>query len=121
MKKILIIEDDTILQRMYYTLLTNAGFKVRVEENGRKGLSSLTEETPDLILLDIMLSDRMNGFDVLEKLQRGESTKDIKVLILTNLDSEERTAKEIGAVDYLVKVKTKPEEVIARIKDILKN
>jgi len=121
MKKILIIEDDEILVRMYQKRLISEGYDVIEARDARTGLTQAQTKKPDLILLDIMLPGGMNGFDVLEQLKQDESTKDSPVLILTNLESEEKVAKEIGATGYLVKVNAKPDQVIAAINELLAN
>lgn len=121
MNKILIIEDDEILQRMYQQRLESEGFTVIVARDGREGLTLAQSEKPTLILLDIMLPGGMNGFDVLEQIKKDEKTKDIVVLVLTNLGSEEKTAIDIGAAGFLMKVNTKPDDVVAKIKELLAN
>jgi DNA-binding response OmpR family regulator len=119
MKKILLVEDDDILQRMYQKRLQSEGYEVIQARDGKTGLSLAKSDQPDLILLDIMLPGGLNGFDVLEQLKRDQKTKDIAVLVLTNLDSEEKVAKEIGASGYLVKVNTKPDQVIVKVNELL--
>ncbi len=62
-----------------------------------------------------MLPDNMSGFDILEKIKKSPTTKDIPVIMITNLDSEKETAKKMGAKDYLVKVNITPDELVARV------
>lgn len=119
MTKVLIVEDDDILQRMYQKVLTAAGYVVSVVSDGSGALTFLQTEKPDVILLDIMLPGGMNGFDVLEQLKKDPKTREIKVLILTNLSTEEKVAKEIGASGYLVKSNTKPNQVVIAVKKLL--
>ena len=104
---------------MYQKRLQSEGYEVIQARDGKTGLSLAKSDQPDLILLDIMLPGGLNGFDVLEQLKQDSKTKDIAVLVLTNLDSEEKVAKQIGASGYLVKVNTKPDQVIASIKELL--
>jgi len=116
-RKILIIEDDTSLQDIYKKMLTDEGFDVVCKTTGQEGLDQAKKEKPNLIILDIMLPlGKMNGFDVLEMLKRDSEMKNIPILVLTNLDSEEKTAREIGAQDYLVKANTPIGKVIERVK-----
>lgn len=119
MTKVLVIEDDQMLRSMYEKKLSAEGYQVLVAIDGRAGLTLINNEKPDLVLLDIMLPGGMNGFDVLEELKKDEQTKDLPVLMLTNLDSEAKVAKEIGASGYLIKANTRPSEVIATIKGLL--
>ena len=120
MAKILLIEDDSQLVKLYQDVFVDAGFKVLTATTGKKGLEYARSENPDLILLDIMLPNGMNGFDVLEQLEKDGKLKRIPVFVLTNLDSEEKVAKEIGAADYIIKAHVDPSEVVERVKKVLK-
>ena len=119
MAKILLIEDDEILQAMYHKRLRSGAHKVTTARDGKSGLDLERSHHPDLVLLDVMLPGGLNGFDVLEQLKQDPKTKDISVLVLTNLESEEKVAKDIGASGYLVKIKSKPEDVIAKVAELL--
>ena len=98
MKKILLVEDDAILLQMYKDGLREAGFVVETADTGDKAIVRVKSFLPDLVLLDIMLPGNLNGFDVLESMQRDPHLKDIPVVMLTNLDSEKETALKIGAI-----------------------
>src|SRR3989344_362647 len=119
MAKILLIEDDEILQAMYQKQLQSAGHQVIRAGDGKTGLDLAQSGHPDLVLLDVMLPGGLNGFDVLERLKQDPKTKAIAVLMLTNLESEEKVAKDIGASGYLVKLKSKPEAVISKVAERL--
>ena len=119
MAKILIIEDDEMLVRMYTQLLITKQYQVVTARDGRSGLALVLSEKPDLILLDIMLPGGMNGFDVLEDLKRTRETHSIPVIVLTNIDSEEKIARDIGAVSYLVKANNPPDKVLEKITALL--
>ena len=116
MKKILIVEDDADFQDIYKQRLTDEGYQVQHAYVGKQALEMLKGSKPDLILLDIMLPGGMNGFDILEQVKANNDLKAIPVIVLTNLDGEAKTAKEIGAVDYIVKANTSLDEVVAKIK-----
>lgn len=116
MVKILIVEDDEILQRMYKKSLQSAGYDVIQARDGKTALSLAEEDNPHLMLLDIMLKGALNGFDVLEQIKQNPKTKDIIVLVITNLESEEKVAKKIGASGYLVKANTKPSQLVEAVK-----
>lgn len=111
-KKILLIEDDTALFKAYQEIFRLQSVTVVGATTGEKGLELVKVEKPDVILLDIMLPGGKNGFDVLEKLKANPNTRKIPVIVLTNLDSEEKIAKSIGATDYLVKVNTTKDEIV---------
>jgi two-component system, OmpR family, alkaline phosphatase synthesis response regulator PhoP len=119
MNKIILIEDDQLLQRMYLKKLKLEGFEVIQAYNGSEGLDLIHKQKPDLILLDVMLPQGQNGFDVLENLKRDEDTKSIPVIMLTNLDSEQNVAERIGAAEYIVKADASLDEVVEKIKKLL--
>lgn len=121
MNQILIIEDDTLLQDIYQKALAPEGFTVTQAFSGGQGLNLAKSQKPNLIILDVMLPGGMNGFDVLEKLKKDPEVREIPVLVLTNLDSEEKSARAIGAADYIVKANSSIEGVIKKIKQYIKN
>lgn len=119
MKKILIIEDDFDIARIYNEKLQLFGYKISVAADGKQGLFLAKSEKPDLILLDIMLPEGMNGFDVLERLKKDEELKGVPVIMLTNLDSEKKVATEMGIVDYLIKANTNLGVLVDKVKSVL--
>lgn len=116
MAKILIVEDDNLLSKVYDEVLTKEGFVVLTAATGAMGLELAKKEKPDLVLLDVMIPGGMNGFDVLEQIRRTEDIKATPVLIISNLDSEKNTAMQIGATDYVFKASTSIDELIAKVK-----
>lgn len=119
MAKILVIEDNDLIQKLYEGKLSDEGYEVKVTGSGKGGLSLVKSQKFDLIILDIMLPGGINGFDVLEALKRDKALSKIPVIVLTNLESEEKVALEIGAVDYFAKTKVTPDQVVTRVKEIL--
>jgi DNA-binding response OmpR family regulator len=120
MATILLIEDDNLLQSLYKGKLTDEGFEVFVSGNGKDGLSLVRSKKIDLVLLDIMLPGGINGFDILEILEKDKVLSQIPVIILTNLASEEKVARQIGAVGYYIKSEVTPNQIIDRVKEVLK-
>jgi len=118
---VLLVEDDTFLANIYKTKFEMEGFKVSVSENGQEGLVDAKKKKPDVILLDILLP-KMDGFTVLEKLKEGSDTKEIPVILLTNLGQKDDVSKglEMGAEDYLIKAHFKPSEVVEKVNKVLK-
>jgi len=113
-KKVLLIEDEPLLIDLYTEAFEEEDFALMVAENGTEGLKKAAD-LPNLILLDILLPG-LNGFEVLRRLKSNARTKDIPVIVLTNLGSEQtdkdkRLALSLGAVDYLVKSFHNPEEM----------
>jgi len=126
MAKILIVDDDPLIVRMYEKKLVNDGYEVRTASDGieaLKNFESFVSEgfSPDIILLDIMMPN-MNGLQVLEKLKANEKTDKIPVIMLTNIGGFEEDAEkalEMGAVAYLTKAGIRPAKVVSKIKEIL--
>jgi len=120
MAKILIIEDDKSLVKMYKTKLKIEGFETGVAFDGLEGLEKLKTFSPDLILLDLAMP-KMDGFVFLEKLKKEPKWQKTPVVILTNLGQERdvQKAKELGAKDYLIKVNLTPKQVVEKIKKFL--
>lgn len=116
-KTILLVEDDEMINTMYKTKFEQADFVVLSSDNGADGLELALEHKPDLILLDIIMP-QLDGFAVLEKLKSNAKTKNIPVMLLTNLGTEEDVKKgeELGAKDYLVKANLTPAEVLDKVK-----
>jgi CheY-like chemotaxis protein len=120
MTKVLIVEDDPLISRMYQKIFTFEKFDVDVAANGEEALAKVNNFVPDLILLDVMMP-KMNGLQVLEKLKVSDPTKNIPVVMLTNLagqqDAEVALAK--GAVKYIIKSEYEPKQVVEMVKEVL--
>jgi DNA-binding response OmpR family regulator len=102
--RVLIIEDDAFLNRLYADKLSRAGFEVDVAGTGEEATHKIAQESPDVVILDIMLPNE-NGFDFLSRLKLDEATADIPVIILTNLGQPQdiERGRALGADRYLVK------------------
>lgn len=120
-KKVLLIEDDPDQLFLYETEFTVHGFDVVKAHNGLEGLGVAESTQPDIILLDEVMEE-MNGIATLENLKKNPKTKDIPVILFTNLEKEEKEkdALELGAIDFVVKSKIMPREMVARVKMHLK-
>ncbi|HLC89603.1 MAG TPA: response regulator [Patescibacteria group bacterium] len=119
-KKILIVEDDKDLLFLLAKKITDAGFVTIKAETGQEALDFLTNEKPDLVLLDILLPD-IDGLSVLNEIASKPEMKNLPVIILSNLADEgsREQAAAIGDYEYLVKAKTDLGEVIKKIKEKL--
>ena len=102
--RILLIEDDQFLRRACEVGLKKRGFTVLTAVDGEEGLRQAHAESPDLILLD-MLMPKLSGMQALAALKDDEKTRDIPVVILSNssIEADVQRAKELGAIGYLVK------------------
>ena len=114
---ILLAEDDVILAELYTDRLKQEGFTVVHANNGEDALKFVTEYSPALIILDIMMP-KMNGLDVLKALKENEATKNIPVIIVTALVQEiEKINKMMNPADaYIVKSEVLPAEIIEQVK-----
>lgn len=120
MQKILMIEDDPLVGRLYKRVFELEGFQIDWAENGQDGLDKVKTAEPDIILLDVMMKG-LNGLEVLTRLKDEPKTAGIPVLVLTNVSDMKITqlATEKGAVAAMVKSETEPEGVIEMVKGIL--
>lgn len=119
-KKILFIEDESALQRTVGDLLTSSGYTVIPALTGDDGIRLCISETPDLILLDLILPQK-DGFEVLTKIRSADETKNTPVIVLTNLEGSEEVerALSLGAHTYLIKLHYSLDEVLEKIKKAL--
>lgn len=103
-KKVMIVEDDTVLANALSLALQNEGYELSLATDGEEAERMIQQELPDLILLDLLLPIK-NGFEVLKNMRQNPNTKDISVVILTNFEQETSIAegKKLGAKDYIVK------------------
>jgi CheY-like chemotaxis protein len=119
-KVILIVEDDEIINIAYKQALEGAGFNTIFATTGDQGCNLIKQHHPDLILIDIMLKGKLNGFDVLTTIKADDKTKDIPVFIMTNLDnSYEKEALDLGANKFFVKANVSLYEMIDEIRTII--
>jgi len=120
-KKILFVEDESALQKTFGDILKQEGYEMISALDGEAGLSLAKTEKPDLILLDLVLP-KMHGFEVLKSLKEDTETKDIPIIVLTNLEStgDVEKALELGATTYLVKADYTLEEVLSKIQKACK-
>lgn len=120
MKKILFIEDEAVIQETLGESLRKRKYEVQSALDGEVGLKLAKKENPDLILLDLILPKK-HGLEVLEELRKDQDTKDIPVIILTNLENIEEVEKaiELGATTYLVKANYSLDEVIEKVRKAL--
>ncbi len=116
MKKILIIEDDQSLYNVYSAELKLRGYEVSSCIDGDTAMDAIEENSPDLILLDIILPGR-NGLEILEEIKSRDEYEDIKIIMVTNYGNNEnvRKALELGAEDYVLKYNIVPSELSKKV------
>ena len=116
-KKILLVEDDAALAKVYKTRLEMEGFDVHHVDNGEQALTAALDYRPDLVVLDVMMP-KINGFDVLDIIRNTPELGAVHVIMLTALSQpkDKERAEALGADDYLVKSQVVISDVVARIK-----
>jgi DNA-binding response OmpR family regulator len=116
MAKILFIEDDPLIVKIYSTRLKADGHEVHSAENGEDGLKAAFEHKPDLVVLDVMMP-KMDGFGVLEKLRADDFFKNKPILMYSNLNNEDEIAraKQMGVTEFIVKANLSPTQMVVKI------
>ncbi len=120
MTKIMLVEDDKSLREIYGVRLLAEGYEIISAGDGEEALAMAVKEKPDLILSDVMMP-KISGFDMLDILRSTPETKDIKVIMMTALSSEDQRARgeTLGANRYLVKSQVGIEDVVRTVHDVL--
>jgi CheY-like chemotaxis protein len=120
MAKILIVEDDPLMLRMYQKIFTFEKHEVDVASDGEEGLAKVLTFNPTVILLDVMMP-KMNGLQVLEQLKANPGTKAIPVIMLTNLAGQQdaETALSKGAVKYIIKSEHEPKAIADMVQEVV--
>ncbi|MDD2822901.1 MAG: response regulator transcription factor [Candidatus Daviesbacteria bacterium] len=120
-KKILLIEDDYFINQLYMKILKDNDFEVILASDGEEGVR-LADKSFNLILLDIMLP-KLDGIKVLKKLKENPDTKNIPIILVTNLGQKDvvKQAFDLGAQGYLLKMSMTPYQLIEKIKPFLED
>ncbi|OGZ17728.1 MAG: hypothetical protein A2Z78_00245 [Candidatus Nealsonbacteria bacterium RBG_13_36_15] len=116
--KVLMIEEDRFLRKIYRDKLSRLSFDFLEATNGEEGLNKVIYEKPDVVILDLMLPKK-NGFDVLIDIRSNKNTQNIPVIILSNLgqESDIKRALDLGATSYLVKTDISLSGVVDKVKE----
>jgi DNA-binding response OmpR family regulator len=119
-KKILIVEDDIHVSKVFQIQLEKAGFISLLAFDGEEALKILENEKPNLILLDLMIPKK-DGFEVIEEIRKKPEFTNTPVVIISNLgqDSDKARALGLGATEYLVKIDYSIQEIINKVKSHL--
>lgn len=120
MAKILLVEDDQSLREIYGIRLTAEGYEIVPAGDGEEALAAAVREKPDLIISDVMMP-KISGFDMLDILRSTPETKNIKVIMMTALSSEDQRERgeALGADRFLVKSQVGIEDVVNAVHEIL--
>ena len=116
-KKILLVEDEELMVDLLRRKLSQEGYEVLIARNGEEGFKIIQEQSPDLILLDIIMP-KMGGFEVMEKMVKDKSLRKIPVIVISNSGQpvEIDKAQKLGAKDWLVKTEFDLKEVVEKVK-----
>ena len=119
-KKILVVEDDNAIGKILNNKLNEEGFVTLLATTGTQGLALALQERPDLILLDLVLPE-MDGITMLKELRKDPWGKSARVLIMTNLTSDDKLQEAFssGVYEYLIKSNWDLGQVIEKIKHML--
>ncbi|MEO6513450.1 MAG: response regulator [Candidatus Saccharimonadales bacterium] len=120
-QKIVIVEDDASLAEIYKTRLELIGYTCFIAYNGITGLYFIQKEIPDLVLLDLMIPD-IAGDQVLATMRKSSWGKNIKVLVISNLNESEAAPnlRQLGIEDYVVKVSMTDDTIDRLVNKILR-
>lgn len=115
-KTVMWVEDDSFLRDIIAKKLTSKQCTLLTAINADETFALLKNETPDVIMLDILLPG-MNGYEILEKLKTDPVTKDIPVIILSNFGQKSEVEKgmKLGAEKFLIKATLTLDEIIEEI------
>lgn len=119
-KKILLVEDEQSISYIYKLQLNHAGYDTETIYRGNDVLNILLAKQFDLVLLDIMLPE-VNGIELLKAIKGNEKTKNIPVIMLTNLDQDEimQQAFKYGAQGYWIKANYSPDQIVQEVNKFL--
>ena len=117
---ILIVEDEEILANVLHEKFEEEKFKVTLARDGSLVMPLAKKFKPDAILLDIILP-KVDGLEVLAQLKADEDLKDIPVIMMSNLNEDDKIKKALsmGAVDYMVKTQHPVNELIERVREYI--
>lgn len=116
MKHLLIIEDNQELQALLKERFSTENFRLSQAFTGEQGLEIIKSDTPDMILLDLMLPGNETGNSILGFIQSNQKYKHIQVAIFSNLDNPNKTTFSLQNIDYMLKANTPIEDVVSVVK-----
>lgn len=123
MSKVLLVEDDQILARLYQTKFQKEGFDIQLSFDGQDGFDKMKSFSPDLVILDLIMP-KVDGFTFLDKV-RGDgelSKRGTPVLVLSNLgqESDIKKAMDMGAKDFFIKADVSLSQMVEKVRKYMK-
>lgn len=119
-KKVLIVEDDPFIVDIYASQLRGQGYLVDTANTGELALEKIKQNCPDVLLLDLILPG-IDGWEVLKNLRQDPRTKELKVMVISNLNQKENAdnISNLGVIKYLLKIQTSPEDIASAVKEVI--
>lgn len=120
-RRVLMIEDDETIASMYQLRLEAEGWEVHVADSGEAGIDLATSLSPDAVVLDIMLPG-IDGVEVLRQLRASDATRGLRVVVLSNsagLPESAEEARRLGIVEWLVKSRVSPSQLLERLDEVV--
>lgn len=118
---VLVVEDDPKFLKIYQRKLASQQLAVIATDNVKEALYKLQFDKPAVVILDIMLTGEMNGFDFLEELQKLENTQQTPVVVVSNLDNQQQDAAELNVAAYFIKAETKINDIIDTVVELVQS
>lgn len=118
--RVLVVEDDEFLREVICQKLIKDGFDVTAAIDANSAFEMIKEKPPQVILLDLILPG-MDGFEFMSQIKKNDDTKNIPIVVLSNLGQKEDVdrATSLGAVDYLIKANFTPAEIVQKTREVL--
>lgn len=122
MKKLLIIDDDSTLLRVYHDYFQKLGYDVTTASDGEMGLAQARATRPDCLLLDVMMP-KMDGLAMLQQLRKDAMLAETPVILLTNLEDTTTVSQavQLGGFQYLVKSRSSLQDVADKVAEVIKS
>ena len=118
LNKILIVEDDPDIGRIAQMILNKADYSVRLANHGQLALEMIAQDPPHLIITDVMMPE-MDGLELLSLLKKGDSTKDIPVMMMSALTDDNDVRKgQLGGAEYYLKKPFSMMQLMAAVKGV---
>ena len=124
-KKVLVVDDDSDFREATATLLEAKGYKVITAENGQKGFEEAKSKLPDIILLDVMMTHKSEGFDIARSLQRDTKTANIPIIMVTGVRKEMNLPfgfepdKDWLPVKKVLEKPVRPDQLLKTIQEVI--
>jgi two-component system response regulator VicR len=120
MAKILIVEDEKLLNEAYELVLKKEGHEVQTAFNGQDALDAFTRARPELVLLDLRMP-KMDGVEFLKQLEKKGDYSDVHIIVFSNYDEQKEIDEAFahGATRYILKAWSSPKELVKVVNETL--